>query len=144
MRISRRVCRLDGSGAGISATDESFVINPETLLTAVKVYIDNSVGGYSNASGGTEQLYYRVFYSDGTLSDTATITINLTDALVTRVENNIRQQRPRGKCHPVGEGADVEMAEIPGGVIDFARREVRFPSALASETAAASASGPRG
>ena len=42
--------------------------------------------------------------------DTPELTINLVDALVKRVENNIRQQRPRGKCHPVGEGADVEIA----------------------------------
>jgi hypothetical protein len=44
------------------------------------------------------------------------ITVNLTDALVARVENNIRQQRPRGKCHPVGEGADIEIAEILNGI----------------------------
>jgi hypothetical protein len=65
---------LNGSGAGISATDESFVINPETLLTAVKVYIDNAVGGYSNAPGGSEELYYRVFYSDGTVSAQTLVT----------------------------------------------------------------------
>ncbi len=48
--------------------------------------------------------------------DDPELTINLTDALVRRVENNIRQQRPRGKCHPVGEGADVEIAEILNGI----------------------------
>ena len=44
------------------------------------------------------------------------LVINLTDALCMRVENNIRQQRPRGKCHPVGDGADVEIAEIINGI----------------------------
>lgn len=48
--------------------------------------------------------------------DEPELTINLTDALCMRVENNIRQQRPRGKCHPVGDGADVEMAEIINGI----------------------------
>jgi hypothetical protein len=48
--------------------------------------------------------------------DEPELTINLTDALVRRVENNIRQQRPRGKCHPVGDGADVEIAEILNGI----------------------------
>jgi len=48
--------------------------------------------------------------------DDIELTINLTDALVRRVENNIRQQRPRGKCHPVGDGADVEIAEILNGI----------------------------
>ncbi len=52
--------------AAISAADESFVVNPETLLTGMKVYIDNSVGGYDTA---TEDLYYRIYYADGTTSN---------------------------------------------------------------------------
>ena len=56
---------LQGSGAGITAGDDSFVANPQTLLTAVKVFIDNSVGGYDPA---TESLYYVVYYDDGTTS----------------------------------------------------------------------------
>lgn len=44
------------------------------------------------------------------------ITINLTDAMVRRVVNNMKQQRPRGKCHPVGDGADVEIANIINGL----------------------------
>ncbi|MFK0090818.1 DUF5801 repeats-in-toxin domain-containing protein, partial [Pseudomonas sp. NPDC090755] len=57
---------LDGNGtAGINAGDESFVINPETLLTGLKVFIDNSVQGYNPA---TEELYYTIFYDDGTTS----------------------------------------------------------------------------
>ena len=52
--------------AAISAADESFVINPETLLTGMKIFIDNSVGGYNTA---TEDLYYRIYYADGTTSD---------------------------------------------------------------------------
>ncbi|WPN60375.1 DUF5801 repeats-in-toxin domain-containing protein [Pseudomonas sp. P9_31] len=52
--------------AAISAADESFVINPESLLTSMKVFIDNSVGGYNTA---TEDLYYRAYYEDGTFSN---------------------------------------------------------------------------
>ncbi|PMY44385.1 hypothetical protein C1X69_07585, partial [Pseudomonas sp. FW305-67] len=52
--------------AAISNADESFVINPESLLTSMKVFIDNSVGGYDTA---TEDLYYRAFYEDGTFSN---------------------------------------------------------------------------
>ncbi|MFL8986953.1 DUF5801 repeats-in-toxin domain-containing protein [Pseudomonas sp. QLc11A] len=51
--------------AAISAADESFVINPESLLTGMKVFIDNSVAGYNTA---TEDLYYRIYYADGTNS----------------------------------------------------------------------------
>ncbi|MFV3370227.1 DUF5801 repeats-in-toxin domain-containing protein [Pseudomonas sp. NY15435] len=56
---------LQGSGAGITAGDDSFVANPQTLLTSVKVFIDNSVGGYDPA---TESLYYVAYYDDGTTS----------------------------------------------------------------------------
>ena len=48
--------------------------------------------------------------------DEPELTINLTDAFVRRVVNNMKQQRPRGKCHPVGEGADIEIAEIINGI----------------------------
>jgi hypothetical protein len=48
--------------------------------------------------------------------ETPQLTINLTDALVQRVENNMREQSPRGKCHPVGEGATIELAEVINGV----------------------------
>ena len=56
---------LDGSGAGISSGDESFMVNPEQDVGTVKVFIDNSVGGYTP---GSEQLYYTIYYTDGTVS----------------------------------------------------------------------------
>ncbi len=65
------------------------------------------------------------------------LTINLTDAFVKRVENNIKQQRPRGKCHPVGEGADVEIAEIINGIGRHV--ETRSEASVAYDTAATSA-----
>ena len=52
--------------AAIGAADESFVINPESLLTGMKIFIDNSVAGYNTA---TEDLYYRIYYEDGTFSN---------------------------------------------------------------------------
>ncbi|WLI15303.1 MULTISPECIES: DUF5801 repeats-in-toxin domain-containing protein [Pseudomonas] len=52
--------------AAIGVDDESFVINPESLLTGMRVFIDNSVGGYDTA---TEDLYYRAYYEDGTFSN---------------------------------------------------------------------------
>ena len=55
---------------GFQSDDESFVINPQSLLTGMKVFIDNSVGGYNTA---TEDLYYRTYYSDGTVSATTEV-----------------------------------------------------------------------
>jgi hypothetical protein len=69
--------------------------------------------------------------------DSPELTINLTDAMIERVENNIKQQRPRGKCHPVGEGADTEIAEILNGI--GRHIETRSEASIAYDTAAASA-----
>jgi hypothetical protein len=65
------------------------------------------------------------------------LTINLTDALVRRVVNNIKQQRPRGKAHPVGDGADIETAETINGLGRHV--ETRSEASIAYDTAADSA-----
>lgn len=44
------------------------------------------------------------------------LTINEIDTYCRTVVNSIRQQRPRGKCHPVGNGSDVKIAEIITGI----------------------------
>lgn len=44
------------------------------------------------------------------------LVINLTDALCQRVENNMLEQQRAGKAHPVGDGADVDRAEIINGI----------------------------
>lgn len=62
------------------------------------------------------------------------LTINLTDALVRRVVNNIKEQRPRGKCHPVGDGATVEVAGVINGLGRHV--EVRSEASVAYDTAA--------
>lgn len=49
-------------------------------------------------------------------AETPELTINFTDTLATRVVNNIKEQRPRGKAHPVGDGATIEIAEVINGV----------------------------
>jgi hypothetical protein len=46
-----------------------------------------------------------------------TLTINLTRSMVRRVCNNMRQQRPRIKVHPVGDGARIEDAKVVSGLI---------------------------
>jgi hypothetical protein len=69
--------------------------------------------------------------------DEPELVINLTDALCMRVENNIRQQRPRIKCHPVGDGADVELSEVINGIIRHI--ETRSEASVAYDTAASNA-----
>jgi len=69
--------------------------------------------------------------------DEPELTINLTDAMCDRVENNIRAQRPRGKVHPVGDGADVEIADIINGI--GRHIEVRSEASVAYDMASAAA-----
>lgn len=46
-----------------------------------------------------------------------TLTINHTNTFCVRLKNQLRQQRPRIKCHPVGGGSRVEDAEVVTGLI---------------------------
>ena len=52
--------------AAIGGTDESFVVNPEILVSSVEIFVDNSVQGYSHTDG--ERLFYKVFFEDGSNS----------------------------------------------------------------------------
>lgn len=45
------------------------------------------------------------------------LTINHTNTFCQRQENTLRQQRPRIKCHPVGDGADIDTAGVVNGLI---------------------------
>jgi hypothetical protein len=67
-------------------------------------------------------------------AETPELVINLTDAMARRVVNNIKQQRPRGKSHPVGDGADTEIAEVINGI--GRHIEYRSEAGVAYDTAA--------
>jgi hypothetical protein len=56
-------------------------------------------------------------YNQRKVSRRPTLTINHTRAMVKRVVNNMRMQRPRIKVHPVSDGADVDLAQKIGGLI---------------------------
>lgn len=56
-------------------------------------------------------------YNQRKIDKRPSLTINHTNTFVRRVVNNMRQQRPRIKVHPVGEGADVEKANVIAGLI---------------------------
>jgi len=66
-----------------------------------------------------------------------TLTINHTRTMVKRVVNNMRQQRPRIKVHPVGDGADIDLAKKIGGLIRHI--ETRSDGATAYDTGGESA-----
>jgi Phage P22-like portal protein len=65
------------------------------------------------------------------------LTINHTRTFRNRVVNAMRQQRPRIKVHPVGDGADVDKAELIGGLMRHI--EVLSNADVAYDTAGSSA-----
>ncbi|EJL96538.1 hypothetical protein PMI18_04688 [Pseudomonas sp. GM102] len=92
----------------IGATDESFVVNPESLVTAMKVFIDNSVAGYNTA---TEDLYYRIYYEDGTTSDL--------------IEVNTLTPEPRGQVSFLIEQEGTTL--IDAVQLTMGRGEIKIP-----------------
>ncbi|WP_217360921.1 hypothetical protein, partial [Ruegeria sp. HKCCA5426] len=57
---------IDGDTTSGGKVDESFVVDPTGFdVSAVKVFIDNSVGGYDNPP---EDLWYMIYFADGTTS----------------------------------------------------------------------------
>lgn len=61
------------------------------------------------------------------------IKVNLTDAFIRQVANNIRQQRPRIRVHPVDGGADIAIAKTIEGL--FRHIEVKSNADLAYDIA---------
>lgn len=78
------------------------------------------------------QSLYSEREADGRLS----LTINYTDLYVERIENQLKQQRPRIKCHPVKEST-VETAEVINGLVRHI--ENRSQASVAYDAAASSA-----
>jgi hypothetical protein len=64
------------------------------------------------------------------------LTINHTNTFCARLENTLRQQRPRIKCHPVGDGANVDTAATVNGLIrhieDRSKASVAYDTGVTS------------
>jgi len=65
------------------------------------------------------------------------LTINHTGTLVRRVVNNMKEQRPRIKVHPVGDGVQIEDARVANGLVRHV--ETRSAASVAYDTAGESA-----
>ncbi|MDY7116771.1 hypothetical protein RAN53_10465, partial [Halomonas sp. SSL-5] len=65
---------IDGETTQGGKVDESFVIDPTDVdVSSVKVFIDNTVGGYDTSS---EELYYLVYDADGNAVGEPTLVTN--------------------------------------------------------------------
>jgi hypothetical protein len=118
---------VDGNTTNGGKTDESFVVDPDSDISSMKVFIDNSVSGYNT---NTEELYYRVFYNDGTF-----------DAMLTLVEAGDLTAEAGGQVSfvvgdPMGE-SDIDAVQLFMGtgtvkipVIEFTITEEFDPEPL--------------
>jgi hypothetical protein len=77
-----------------------------------------------NRANGVKALEFRDgqqwpddLYNQRKIDKRPSLTINHTNTFVRRVVNNMRQERPRIKVHPVGDGADVGKANVISGII---------------------------
>ena len=92
-----------------------------------------------NREGAKDDLKFREGdqwdhdYTTTASEESPELTINLTDALVRRVVNNMKQQRPRGKAHPMGDDANIQVAELINGI--GRHIEVRSEASVAYDTA---------
>lgn len=56
-------------------------------------------------------------YNDRTTDNRPALTINHTNTYCSRIENQMRQDRARIRCQPVGDGANVDTADVVNGLI---------------------------
>lgn len=78
-----------------------------------------------NRTRGLEAIAFRngqqwpddIYNQRANVEKRPTLVINKTNTWCVRLKNQLRQQRPRIKCHPVGGGSRVEDAEVITGLI---------------------------
>lgn len=78
---------------------------------------DNRARGVAALEFRDGQQWPDDLYNQRKIDKRPSLTINHTNTFVRRVVNNMRQQRPRIKVHPVGDGADVDKANLIAGII---------------------------
>lgn len=78
-----------------------------------------------NRTRGLEAIAFRngqqwpddVYNQRANVEKRPTLTVNHTNTFCVRLKNQLRQQRPRIKCHPVGGGSQIEDAEVITGLM---------------------------
>ena len=106
-----------GSHQPATSNDEIFQEASERLRIAEQSEGANRQAAVIDLEFEDGQQWPTDIYNQRKVSRRPTLTINHTRAMVKRVVNNMRMQRPRIKVHPVGDGADVDLAQKIGGLI---------------------------
>lgn len=101
-----------------AVTDDEIVKEcAERLRIASEAEADNRARGVVALEFRDGQQWPDDLYNQRKIDKRPSLTINHTNTFVKRVVNNMRQERPRIKVHPVGDGADVSKAKIIQGMI---------------------------
>lgn len=101
-----------------AVTDEEiFMECAERFRIAAEAEADNRAFGVRALEFRDGQQWPDDLYNQRKIDKRPSLTINHTNTFVRRVVNNMRQQRPRIKVHPVGDGADVSKAQVISGLI---------------------------
>lgn len=97
--------------------DEIFLECAERFRIAAEAEADNRAQGVRALEFRDGQQWPDDLYNQRKIDKRPSLTINHTNTFVRRVVNNMRQQRPRIKVHPVADGADVAKASVISGLI---------------------------
>lgn len=89
----------------------------DRLALAVEAESDNRQAGIEALIFRNGEQWEDAIANGRRLEERPVITVNHTDTICRRVENKLKQGRPRIKCHPVGEGADIDKAQLVNGLI---------------------------
>lgn len=89
----------------------------ERFRIAIEAESDNRQKGVTALEFRDGQQWPDDLYNQRRIDRRPSLTINHTNTFVRRVVNNMRQERPRIKVHPVGDGADIAKANVIGGLI---------------------------
>ena len=101
-----------------AVTDEEiFLEADERLRISMEANGENNTLALEDLEFEDGQQWPDDLYNLRKIQKRPTLTINMTRRCVREVCNNMRQQRPRIKVHPVGEGARIEDAKIVSGLI---------------------------
>ena len=96
---------------------EIFLECASRLQISAEAEGENRVNGIKALEFRDGDQWDRDIKNERTIDARPALTVNHTNVFCARVENTLRQQRPRIKCHPVSGGARVETAKVINGLI---------------------------
>lgn len=100
-----------------TTNEEIFLECADRMRIAEAAESDNRVAGIGALTFRDGEQWPSDIKNDRKVDERPALTINHTNVFCARVENTLRQQRPRIKCHPVSGGARIETAKVVNGLI---------------------------